>query len=84
MFANNHHNDGRLAIWCKAPPGSQSSLVASDPARYFVPPYVGPAGWVGVILPGVDWIALSIIVEEGWLIVAPKTPKRAKKKTPNR
>src|ERR1700716_1993062 len=54
MFADNHHKDGRLAIWCKAPPGSQSTLVASDPARFFVPPYVGVQGWVGVILPGVD------------------------------
>lgn len=76
MFADNHHKDGRLAIWCKAPPGSQSALVASDPARFFVPPYVGTQGWVGVILPGVDWIALSIIVEEGWLMVAPKAPKK--------
>lgn len=80
MFANHHHNDGRLAIWCKAPPGSQAALVASDPARFFVPPYVGTQGWVGVILPGVDWIALSLIVEEGWLMIAPKAPKRVPKK----
>ncbi|HEY8200749.1 MAG TPA: MmcQ/YjbR family DNA-binding protein [Actinomycetota bacterium] len=30
-------------VWCKASPGAQEALVGSDPERYFVPPYVGPA-----------------------------------------
>ena len=30
-FRDDHHGDGRLAIWCKAPPGTQSILVESDP-----------------------------------------------------
>jgi catechol 2,3-dioxygenase-like lactoylglutathione lyase family enzyme len=28
-----HHGDGRLALWVKAPPGEQAGLVAQDPAR---------------------------------------------------
>jgi hypothetical protein len=27
-FLNNHHGDGRVAIWCKAPPGEQAVLVS--------------------------------------------------------
>ena len=50
MFMDNHHGDGRLAIWCHAAPGAQEAFVASDPESYFVPPYVGPSGWIGVRL----------------------------------
>jgi hypothetical protein len=73
MFMDNHHGDGRLAIWCKAPPGAQGTLVESDPSRFFVPPYVGPSGWVGVRLEGkADWGAVAACVEEGWRMAAPK------------
>src|SRR5487761_2184536 len=50
MFANNHHNDGRIAVWLPAPPGLQQSLIHSAPATYFKPPYVGPRGWIGIEL----------------------------------
>ena len=50
MFLDNHHGDGRLAIWVNAPPGAQDAFVASDPECYFIPPYVGPSGWLGVRL----------------------------------
>ena len=50
MFADNHHGDGRLAIWINAAPGAQDAFVAGDPDNYFVPPYVGPSGWLGVRL----------------------------------
>ena len=42
-----HHGDGRLALWVKAPKGEQDALVGADANRYFVPPYLGPSGWVG-------------------------------------
>src|SRR5215210_1426780 len=48
MFADNHHGDGRIAIWCNAPEGAQKDLVAADPKHFFVPPYVGVGGWIGV------------------------------------
>jgi predicted DNA-binding protein (MmcQ/YjbR family) len=52
MFASadNHHGAGRYAVWCKATHTTQDLLVARSPERYFVPPYAGPAGWVGIYL----------------------------------
>ena len=50
MFANNHHNDGRIALWCNAPEGAQRDIVASDEEVFFVPPYVGVGGWIGMRL----------------------------------
>lgn len=50
MFMDNHHGDGRVAIWCHAAPGAQEAFIAADPERYFLPPYVGPSGWIGVRL----------------------------------
>ena len=73
MFLDNHHGDGRVAAWCKAPRGMQDILVGSDPGRYFVPPYVGHHGWVGVRLEGaVDWDAVADLVAEGYRMTAPK------------
>jgi hypothetical protein len=73
MFMDNHHGDGRIAIWCKAPPGDQADMVESDPKRYFVPPYVGPRGWVGVRLDiKPNWKTIEAIVRESWRMTAPK------------
>lgn len=72
-FHVNHHGDGRIALWLKLPPGGQEGLVASDPDVYFVPPYVGPSGWVGVRLDRkIDWGAVAGLLEEGYRSVAPK------------
>jgi hypothetical protein len=74
-FVDDHHADGRLAVWCKATLEEQRRLVAEDAVQFYVPPYVGVKGWVGVRLdvPGTDWIGLSILVEHGWTSVAPPT-----------
>jgi hypothetical protein len=85
-FMDHHHGDGRIAAWVKATLDDQRRLVAQDPIRFFVPPYVGVKGWVGVRLDGAhaDWIELAILVESAWASVAPKrvaadgVPKRAK------
>lgn len=84
MFVDNHHRDGRLAVWCKSTPAEQRRFVASDPRRYFVPPYVGTGGWVGVCVDGddADWIELSILVEEGWRAVAPSRVLRGEGVSP--
>ncbi len=69
----NHHGGGRPAIWCKAPPGTQSLMVAAEPDRYFVPPEVGKAGWVGVWVDGKpDWGDIAEVIEEAWRLVAPR------------
>ena len=52
MFHDDHHGDGRLAIWCAAPLGVQDQVVREEPARFFVPAYVGYRGWIGVRLDG--------------------------------
>jgi hypothetical protein len=71
-FAVDHHGDGRIAIWCKLPAGAQGALVAKDPAVFFVPPYVGPSGWVGIRVDrDVDWDLVAALLEEGWRTVAP-------------
>ena len=78
MYANagNHHGDGRHAAWCKAAAENQRLLVRVDPDRYFVPPYVGPSGWVGVWLDrGTDWKALAELLRDGYRMVAPKRLK---------
>jgi hypothetical protein len=68
-----HHHDDRLAFWCAAPPGTQEALVASDPERFFRPPYVGPSGWLGVRLDrDLDWDEVAGIVEDAYRLVAPK------------
>ena len=50
MVLTDHHGDGRFAIWCAAAEGMQQMLVEADPERFFVPPYVGHRGWLGVRL----------------------------------
>lgn len=72
-FQDDHHGDGRLAIWCAAAPGEQEQLVAGEPERYFRPPYVGTRGWLGVLLdPAPDWDEVREICIEAWRLVAPK------------
>jgi hypothetical protein len=72
-FTDDHHGDGRLALHCGAPPGLQAELVAVDPERYFVPPYLGARGWVGVDLDGaVDWDRVEALLTEAYRRVAPK------------
>jgi hypothetical protein len=72
-FMDDHHGDGRLAIWCAAPPGVPPTLVAEEPGRFFVPPYVGGRGWLGVRLDvDVDWAEVAGIVEDAYRLVAPR------------
>ena len=72
-YQDNHHGDGRLAIWCAAPEGLQQMLVGGDPERFFVPPYVGYRGWLGVRLDrGMTWEELAGIVEDAYIAVAPQ------------
>ena len=74
MLLDDHHGDGRFAIWCAAPPGNQELLVQADPARFFRPPYVGHRGWLGVMLnDGADWDEIAGIVEDAFATVAPKS-----------
>jgi hypothetical protein len=66
MFANNHHNDGHVAVWIPAAPGVQEALMEEAPETYFRPPYVGPSGWVGVELAKVDDEQLGALIREAF------------------
>jgi hypothetical protein len=73
MFLDDHHGDGRLAIWCAAPPGVQQQLVEQEPRRFFRPPYVGHRGWLGVELDvDPDWDEVAEICADAYRQVAPK------------
>jgi hypothetical protein len=78
VFANNHHGDGRLAVWLPAPPGFQEGLIDTDPATFFLPPYVGHRGWVGVILAAIDDAGLQLHIETAWELIAPKRLRAAR------
>ena len=72
-LAENHHGDGRVALWCKSSADAQEMLVRADPEIFFVPPYVGPSGWVGIRLDrDIDWSLVANLLEEGYRMVAPK------------
>jgi len=48
-------------------------MVRSAPERFFVPPYLGPSGWVGVWLDGrVDWKELNMLLRDAYRLVAPQ------------
>ena len=69
----NHHGDGRIALLVHSPPGVQHLHVDGEPAFYFVPPYVGPRGWLGVHLDkGNDWFTIAMRVREAYVHVAPE------------
>lgn len=74
MFLDDHHGDGRLALWCAAPPGAQGEMVDSEPERFFKPPYVGHRGWIGVRLDrDPDWEEVAAIAGDAYRQVAPRT-----------
>jgi hypothetical protein len=72
--AGNHHGSGRAAVWVKATRASQDLMVRTAPERFFVPPYVGPSGWVGVWLDhdATDWEELAALLHDAWRMTAPK------------
>ncbi|MDJ0756439.1 MAG: hypothetical protein QNJ45_23100 [Ardenticatenaceae bacterium] len=71
-FVDNHHGDGRTAVWVPAPPGFQPLIIESDPEIYFKPPYVGPSGWIGIRLDLVSDEDLIFHIRTAWFQVAPK------------
>ena len=69
---DSHHGDGRYALICAAPDGMQAMLVEGDPQRFYVPPYVGHRGWIGVRLDrGFDRDDIAGIIEDAYAEVAP-------------
>jgi len=74
MFADHHHEDGRLALWVPVPAGQQALMIEEVPATYFRPPYMGTAGWVGIDLARIKDDALRAHLHEAWRLNASKMP----------
>lgn len=71
-FVINHHGDGRVALWLPMPKGAQLTFTELAPHAYFVPPYVGHKGWLGIELDqGLGWKEIAARVREAWENVAP-------------
>lgn len=72
-FAGRHHDD-RVGFWCACAALERDALVAEEPYRYFVPPYVGGRGWLGVYLDVdvVDWVEIDEVVREAYRLIAPR------------
>ena len=72
-FHVNHHGDERVAVWIKSTADAQEMLVEADPETFYIPPYVGPSGWIGMRLDiQVDWGVVEGLLEQGYRMVAPK------------
>ncbi|MBB6095337.1 putative DNA-binding protein (MmcQ/YjbR family) [Povalibacter uvarum] len=72
-YCVNHHGDGRIALWLSSPAGAQALYTKEEPKHFFVPPYVGPRGWLGVNLDkGISWKRVAKLVREAYEKVAPR------------
>ncbi len=72
MFANNHHGDGRIAVWLPVPEGMQQGIIDAAPRAFFRPPYVGARGWVGIVLDQIGDAELESHIELAWDLVRRK------------
>ncbi|MEI9851777.1 MAG: MmcQ/YjbR family DNA-binding protein [Sphingomonas sp.] len=73
-FSHDHHGDGRTAVQVKTSGfDEQAMLVEADPGLYYVPPYIGPSGWVGMRLDtgDTDWEHVADRIARSWRLVAP-------------
>lgn len=57
--------------WVKSTHDEQRALIAMAPETFFVPPYVGTSGWVGVKVGTVDPAEMRDLVTEAWRLTAP-------------
>jgi uncharacterized protein YdhG (YjbR/CyaY superfamily) len=80
MFADHHHDDGRLALWVPVADGLQPLLIEDAPRTYFKPPYMGASGWVGIVLDAIRDDALRIHIRDAWQLVAGKKKLRGSRR----
>jgi phosphoribosylglycinamide formyltransferase-1 len=74
-YLDNHHGDGIVGLNCKALPGDNVELIKSDPARFYMPAYIGSKGWVGFRLDAgkIDWEEVQEMLTYSYRHTAPKT-----------
>ena len=79
---DHHHGADRLAVWLPAALGVQELLIKSDPRRFFVPPYVGPRGWIGVRIDGrPNWRLVTTLVHDAYAQVTPRPRPSPRRRT---
>jgi len=73
-FLNDHHGDGIVSVACKALPSENKALAAAQPARFYLPSYIGPKGWVALRLDvgKADWGEVAELVTASYRQIAPK------------
>ena len=73
IFALERSWNDWLALWCKVPQGAREIIIDAEPARFFIPPYFGSKGWIGVGLDeAADWREVEAFVRRSYQLVAPK------------
>ncbi|MBV8443544.1 MAG: MmcQ/YjbR family DNA-binding protein [Hyphomicrobiales bacterium] len=73
IFALERPWDDWLAVWCKVPQGAREIILPANPARFFIPPYFGAKGWIGVGLDeAADWREVEAFVHRSYRLIAPK------------
>jgi len=77
IYSINHHGDGRVALLVASPPGTQQMYTEMEPQSYFIPPYVGPKGWLGIDVNGeLDWQSIAAHTRDAWENIAPAALKK--------
>lgn len=73
LWPDGHHGRDTPHLWCAAQEGVQQELAAMSPPWFFVPPYVGHRGWLGVLLDGsAGWDEVAELCEDAYRAVAPR------------
>jgi len=73
-YSVNHHGDEKVALLLNTSIEHQQMLVDSAPKIFFVPPYSGPQGWVGIELnKGLSWDRVSKLTWEAYIRMAPRS-----------
>jgi predicted DNA-binding protein (MmcQ/YjbR family) len=78
-FLNNHHGDGIVSVCCKAQLGENVDRASTQPARYYLPAYIGARGWFGLRLDTgpIDWREVENLLELSYCLIAPQRLVRA-------
>jgi predicted DNA-binding protein (MmcQ/YjbR family) len=71
MLDNHHHGADHVGVWLPQPRGVQERLIEESASLFFKPPYVGPKGWVGVVLDAKpDWKRVDSLIRGAYDFVA--------------
>jgi predicted DNA-binding protein (MmcQ/YjbR family) len=56
-------------------PGDNTALATAQPARFYLPAYIGPRGWIALRLDRgkVDWDEVAELVMGSYRLIAPKS-----------